>query len=107
LPPDKAGNDHDSTVYDCWHCFLVFNICLSHALKIGTTQPLSCFVFHLNNLLLIQNFVYATLFSSVPPPSPPPPPPPPPAIDNDQYLKGREKMRAGEMLWLMSVSNNG
>jgi hypothetical protein len=30
------------------------------------TQPLSCFVFHLPNLLLTQNFVYPTFFSSVP-----------------------------------------
>jgi hypothetical protein len=33
------------------------------------TQPLSCFVFHLPNLLLTQNFVYPTFFSSVPPPT--------------------------------------
>jgi hypothetical protein len=32
--------------------------------------------FQLPNLLLAQNFVYPTLFSSVPPPPPPPPPPP-------------------------------
>jgi hypothetical protein len=40
------------------------------------TQPLSCFVFHLPNLLLTQNFVYPTLFSSVLPP----------AINNDRSL---------------------
>ena len=40
------------------------------------TQPLSCFVFHLPNLLVTQNFVYPTLFSSVPPH----------AINNDQSL---------------------
>jgi hypothetical protein len=33
------------------------------------TLPLSCFVFHLPNLLLTPNFVYPTLFSSVPPPA--------------------------------------
>ena len=37
--------------------------------QIFITQPLSCFVFHLPNLLLTQNFVYPTLFSSVPPPA--------------------------------------
>jgi hypothetical protein len=41
------------------------------------TQPSSCFVYHLPNLLLTQNFVYpTTLFSSVPPP----------AINNDRSL---------------------
>ena len=40
------------------------------------TQPLSCFVFHLPNILLTQNFVYPTLFSSVPPP----------AINNERSL---------------------
>jgi hypothetical protein len=40
------------------------------------TQPLSCCFFHLPNLLLTQNFVYPTLFSSVPPP----------AINNDRSL---------------------
>jgi hypothetical protein len=62
--------------YDCWHCFLVSNISVSHALEMIITQPLSCFVFHLPNLLLTQNFVYPTLFSSVPPP----------AINNDRSL---------------------
>jgi hypothetical protein len=37
--------------------------------QIYITQPLSCFVFHLPNLLLTQNFVYPTLFSSVPLPA--------------------------------------
>jgi hypothetical protein len=36
---------------------------------IFVTQALSCFVFHLSNLLLTRNFVYPTLFSSAPPPS--------------------------------------
>jgi hypothetical protein len=71
---------HIVLTYDCWHCFLVFNIWVSHALEmtiyIFITQPLSCFVFHLPNLLLTQNFVYPTLFSSVPPPT----------INNDRSL---------------------
>ena len=42
------------------------------------TQPLRCFIFHLSNLLLTQNFVYPTIFSLVPPP----------AINNDRPLSG-------------------
>jgi hypothetical protein len=53
---------HIVLTYDCWHCFLVFNIWVTHALEMITiifiTQPLSCFAFHLPNLLLTQNFVY-------------------------------------------------
>jgi hypothetical protein len=70
---------HIVLTYVCWHCFLVFNIWVSHALEMTIffiTQPLSCFVFHLPNLLVTQNFVYPTLFSSVPPH----------AINNDQSL---------------------
>jgi hypothetical protein len=40
---------------DCWHCLLVFNTWVSHVLEMTInfiTQPLSCFVFHLPNLLL-------------------------------------------------------
>jgi hypothetical protein len=44
LPPDKSENDQDIVTltdlhivltYGCWHCFLVFNIWVSHALEIG------------------------------------------------------------------------
>ena len=45
------------------------------------TQPLSCFVFHLPNLLLTQNLVYPTLFSSVPPP----------AINNERSLSTKRR----------------
>jgi hypothetical protein len=62
----------------CWHFFLVFNIWVSQASEMTRhfyyTQPLSCIDFHLPNLLLTENFVHPTLFSSVPPPPPPPPP---------------------------------
>jgi hypothetical protein len=57
-----------------WHTTvdsLVFNNRVSHALDMTINfyyPPLSCFVFHLPNLLLTQNFVYPTLFSSVSPP---------------------------------------
>ena len=51
LPPDKSENDQDNK---------------SLLLCFSFTQ-LYCFVFHLPNLLLTQNFVYPTLFSSVPP----------------------------------------
>jgi hypothetical protein len=43
---------------------------------------LSCFVFHLPNLLLTQNLVYPTLFSSVPPP----------AINNERSLSSASVM---------------
>ena len=60
LPPDKSENDQDKSLLLCF----------------SFTQ-LYCFVFHLPNLLLTQNFVYPTLFSSVPPP----------AINNDRSLR--------------------
>jgi hypothetical protein len=83
LPPDKSENDQysdsdsftyciDNLTYDCRHCF--YNIWASHALELTInfhypTLELFCFVFHLPNHLLTQNFVYPTLFSSVPPPA--------------------------------------
>jgi hypothetical protein len=75
------------TIWHCWHWFLVSNISVSHALEMTITfitQPLSCFAFHVPNLLLTQNFVYTTLFSSVPPPPPPPPP-----INNDRSFSAK------------------
>ena len=45
-------------ITDCWHCFLVY---LSEPCFL-ITRPSSCFVFHLPNVLLTQNFVYPTLF---------------------------------------------
>jgi hypothetical protein len=59
LPPDKSENDQNSDsdwfiycirTYDCWHCFLVFNIWVSHALEITKnfhypTLELFCFSF--------------------------------------------------------------
>jgi hypothetical protein len=79
--------------YDCWHLaifailpywwllllslqYLIQWVMLWKWQYIFITQPLSCFLFHLPNLLLTQNFVYPTLFSSVPPP----------AINNDRSL---------------------
>jgi hypothetical protein len=82
LSPNKSKkiatliDSHIVLTYDCWHYFLVSNISVSHAFEMIITQPLSCFVFHLPNLLLTQNFVYPTLFSSLPPP----------AINNDRSL---------------------
>jgi hypothetical protein len=77
LPPDKSENDQNSDsdlhivlTYDCWHCVLVFNIWVSQALEMTIhffTQPFALFCFSfIPNLLLTRNFVYPTLFSSVP-----------------------------------------
>jgi hypothetical protein len=44
--------------YDCWHCFLIFNIWVSHALEIGFYYPtleLFCFSF-------TQPFTHSKLF---------------------------------------------
>jgi hypothetical protein len=76
-------SDSDWLTYDCWHCFLVFNIWASHALKMTINFYNPTLQFHLPNLLLTQNLiywlchyiitkkwsncVYPTLFSSVPP----------------------------------------
>jgi hypothetical protein len=78
LPPDISENDQDNDSDD-WFTYridiwlltvlFVFNIWLGHALEMTInfiSQPLSCFVFHLPDLLLTQNFVYPTLLSSVP-----------------------------------------
>jgi hypothetical protein len=69
------------STYDCWYCFLVFNIWVSHALEMTNYYypTLELFCFRLPNLLLTQNFVYPTLFSSVPSP----------AINNDRSLTFR------------------
>ena len=61
LPPDKSQNDQDSNsdwfaillivwTHDCWHCFLVFNIWVNHALEMIVnfyypTLKLFCFSF--------------------------------------------------------------
>jgi hypothetical protein len=50
-------DSHIVLTYDWWHCFLVFNIWVSRTLEMTIkfiTQPLSCFVFHLPNLLLLH-----------------------------------------------------
>jgi hypothetical protein len=57
------------STYDCWHCFLVFDIWASQSseMTINFYNPtLELFCFSFTKLLLIQNFVYPTLFSSVP-----------------------------------------
>jgi hypothetical protein len=58
---------HIVLTYDCWHCFLVFNIWASHALEmtINFYYPTLTLELFLINLLLTQNFVYSTLFSLV------------------------------------------
>jgi hypothetical protein len=54
LPPDNSKNDQIDLyillTYDCWHCFLVFNIWVSHALEMTInfyypTLELFCFSF--------------------------------------------------------------
>jgi hypothetical protein len=63
LPPGKSENGQDSDsdwftycidIYDCWHCFLVFNIWVSHypgllafemTIHILPTLELFCFLF--------------------------------------------------------------
>jgi hypothetical protein len=50
LPPDKSEYLHIELTYDCWHCFLVFNIWASHALEMTIhfnypTLELFCFSF--------------------------------------------------------------
>jgi hypothetical protein len=57
---------HIVLTYECWHCFLVFNIWVIHALELTID-------FYYPSL---SYFVYRTLFSSVPTP----------AIDNDRSL---------------------
>jgi hypothetical protein len=83
-------DSHVVLTYDCWHCFLVFNIWMSHALEM--TINFYCFgndnkfVFHLpNHLIFTQNFVYPTLFPSVPPP----------AINNDRSVRDRQYLWGG------------
>jgi hypothetical protein len=68
---------HIVLTYDCWHCFLVFNIWASHALEmtINFYYPTLTLELFLINLFLPQNVYYPTLFSSVPTPPPPSPPP--------------------------------
>jgi hypothetical protein len=72
-------DSHIVLTYDCWHCFLVSNISVSHALEMTISfyyPTLELFCFSFTHLLLTQNFVNQTLFSSVPPP----------AINNDRSL---------------------
>ena len=72
-------------IYIC--CTLLFSLQYLSESSFGNdntffiTQPLSCFVFHLPNLLLTQDFVYPNIFSSVPPP-----------INNDDYLSQNQQI---------------
>jgi hypothetical protein len=57
-------------MYDCWHCFLFFNIWVNNALEMTInfyypTLELFCFSFT-QPFTHSQNFVYPTLFFSVP-----------------------------------------
>jgi hypothetical protein len=82
LPLGKSGNGNSNwfTYYiDIWLLILIFTFSLRYLSEscFGNDNTfLGCFVFHLPNILLAQNFVYPTLFSSVPPP----------AINNDRSL---------------------
>jgi hypothetical protein len=64
-------DSHIVLTYDCWYCFLVFNISASHALEMTIhfyypTLELFCLLtYPLPSTP--QNFVYPTLFSSMPP----------------------------------------
>ena len=83
LSPDKSENDSNSDcftilrsvlTYDCWQCFLVSIFEWDCESTFGTDNFLLpnlwvVLCFHLPNLLLTQNLVYPTLFSSVPPPA--------------------------------------
>ena len=66
--------------YDCWHCFLVFNIWVSHALETTInfllSNPWIVLFFIYPTLKFTQNFVHPTILSSVPPPT----------INNDRSL---------------------
>jgi hypothetical protein len=71
LPPDKMIKIvtlidlYIILTYDCWHCFIVFNIWVSHALEMAIFfyhPTLELFGFHLPNLLLTQNFCLPNSF---------------------------------------------
>jgi hypothetical protein len=64
LPPDKSENDQDSD--SDWFTYCIQSIDMWLLALLFITQPVSCFVFHLPNLLLTENFVYPTLLSSTP-----------------------------------------
>ena len=70
------GNDFTGVTFTGLQYFS--ESCFGNDNKFLLPNPLSCFVFHLPNLLLTQNLVYPTLFSSVPPP----------AINNERSLIG-------------------
>jgi hypothetical protein len=62
--PDKSENGQDSdsdwshivVIYDCWHCFLVFDIWVSHALEMTIH-------FYLPNPSVVLFFIYPTFYS--------------------------------------------
>jgi hypothetical protein len=90
---------HIVLTYDC---FLVFNISVSRALEMTLnfyypTLELFCLSFthsyDLPNLLLTQNFVYPTLFSSAPPP----------AINNDRSFSPVQSRDVDLLLYLISL----
>ena len=56
---------------------LIIDTCFGNYINFFPSQPTSsCFMFFLTNLSLTQNFVYPTIFTSVPPP-----------LNNDRSLK--------------------
>jgi hypothetical protein len=74
-------DSHILFTYDCWHILLLSlqylsESCFGNDNIFILPNPWVVVFFHLPNLLLTQNFVYPTLFSSVPPP----------AINNDRSL---------------------
>jgi hypothetical protein len=87
-PPDKLENDQVTLIdlctvliYDCWRCFLVFNIWVSPILEMTINLPnlpLSFFVV----FFIYPTFCSLNILILVTQPfslrSPPPPPPPPP-----------------------------